>query len=116
MAKQSNGLLTRLHKLTYLGSHPERTGQLEHVTLSFFKAGVQADGKRRNTMFARGWDELIDLRAEDRESLERKVTGTRFLLMGAWSLAFQKKTVVSYVSVTDASGDWVFAVPELSVM
>lgn len=106
-------VLTRLKKVTYLGSHPSVTGHHKDLTVTFFSAGVQADPKRGGSIMTLRWDEIVSLRAEDQQSLESRVTGPRFLLLGVWSLAFPKKGVVSYLTIGALDGDWTFAVPGL---
>lgn len=114
-------VLTRLKNATYLGSHPERTGQEKHVDVTFFTQGVQADRDRptksgQDTLMSRWWGEVYDLRAEDRDEIERRITASRLAVMGVFALAFPKKRGSSYLTVADEHGEWIFAIPNLSAM
>ena len=114
MAKGSD-VLTRLKGITYLGSHPGKPGQQDKVDVTFFTHGVQAD-RGRITLMSQRWSEIHDLRAEDREGIERRITAGRLLLVGGWAFVFPRKRGVSYLSVADSGGEWIFSISGLSAM
>ena len=54
--------------------------------------------------------------ADSRESVQRRITATRVLLLGALGFFAKKEQVVSYLVVEDSVGEWIFAVPQMSSM
>ena len=62
------------------------------------------------------WDQIHHLSADSSETVERRITATRVLLLGAIGLFAKKEQVVSYLVVVDQGGEWIFAVPGVSAM
>lgn len=112
MAKGKD-VLTRLRNTIYLGSHPEWTGQEKHVDITFFVQGVQV-GRGEMTLMSRWWSEVSQLRAEDRDEIQHRITASRILVMGVFALALPKTRARSFLTVADARGEWIFSVPNLS--
>jgi hypothetical protein len=112
MAKSSE-VLTRLKDATYLGSHPTRSGQQKKLVVAFLTHGISADFRNATLMY-RSWTDVRELRAEDREGLERRITATRLLGIGLLAVVFPKERTLSYLTIADERGEWIFAVPGLS--
>ena len=107
--------LTALRKTKYLGSHPKVSGQVEARDVVFTKSGVVFEAKRKSIGFL-PWATIVEVAADSREDIERRLTGTRIVFMGFFALMAKKETKVAYLVIRDNDGDWVFAVPGISAM
>ena len=110
-----NRRLTRLRKLKYLGSHERFSGQVEGIDVEFTRAGVALMGKK-SLLAEVPWRYVRDLAADDRESVERRITAPRLLLLGAFALIAKKERTLSYLVVRDQDGEWIFEVPGISAI
>ena len=108
-------VLTRLRKAKYLGSHPRVPRQAEDLDLVFTTAGITFQAGRAN-LGDIPWSSIHELVADTSEGVERRLTGTRLLLLGAFALVAKKETLFSYLIVRDAHGEWIFAIPGLSAI
>ncbi|MEQ8842257.1 MAG: hypothetical protein RIB98_14835 [Acidimicrobiales bacterium] len=113
MAKPSD-VLTRLRGAKYLGSHPNAPGQVENLDIEFTSDGVRL--RARKSLIEIPWRTVVELSADDRESVEKRVTGPRLLLLGAFALIAKKERVLSYLAVVDDKGEWLLEVPSLSAI
>jgi hypothetical protein len=113
--KRRDGELTALRDTTYLGSHPAASGQASGIDLVFTTEGVVIARGRRE-IGGIEWSSITALEADDREALDRRITGTRVLLLGAFALLARKETVVSFLIISDQRGDWMFATPGLNAI
>ena len=108
-------VLTRLTKTKYLGSHPRYGGQVDKLTLEFTNTGIRMIAGK-SELGSIQWDAVNEIAADERESVERRVTASRVALLGAFALLAKKERVLSYLVVNDAKGDWIFAIPGLTQM
>jgi hypothetical protein len=92
-------VLTRLRQARYLGSHPRVSGQVDRLTIEFRSDGIRMSAWRKPGVFL-PWADVRALDALD-------VAEVR-------ALTKKKRTVESYLVVTDPDGQWIFAIPGLS--
>lgn len=111
----ANVAMTPLADVTYLGSHPRHSSAVENVDLAFNEIGlvISVAGERWETVY---WEQITSVSADNRESVERRITATRVALFGAVGLFAKKERTISYLIVVDSAGDWMFAVPKVSAM
>lgn len=76
----------------YFGSHPELHGQ-NFLFLTFEESGVTVPYKKE-ILRSFTWDEIVgfDTNTESQSQSSQRVTATRMLALGVFSLAAQKKT------------------------
>lgn len=99
----------------YLGSHPALTGQKRPDPADLV---VTTEG----VLFTRGrkelggipWSAVNSIYADDREGVERRITATRVILLGALAFIARKETRIAYLVISDDDGDWIFGVPGMS--
>ena len=103
--------MTSLQNVTYLASHPKVSSRLDKIDLIFTTEGISI---KRSVLGELSWSTIDWIAADDREGLDKRVTATRVLLTGVFALALKKKTVLSYLIVAQADGDWIFAIPGLT--
>jgi hypothetical protein len=107
--------LTRLNNVNYMGSHPRVKGNAEGIDIVFTSDGIAFDGQRRFGELGRiPWTQIRAIRANPVETVERRVSGIRFVLFGwiAWLLPIKRRYAQFVIEGTD--GEWFFAVPGLS--
>jgi len=107
--------MSALKGVTYLGSHPRHTGTVESLTVAFGPSGfsMAAYDEPWQQLY---WDQIRSVAAATQESVERRITATRVLLLGAIGLFAKKERIVSYLIVGDDDGEWMFAVSGVSAM
>lgn len=112
LATEQQSLLT-FKKTMYLGSHPHVPEQITDVEIQFNVDGLalRRDGIAVSMVF---WSAVAELSADDRDTVSKRVTVARLLLLGRLSFLAKKETTVSYLIVRDESGEWIFGVPGMS--
>ena len=98
----------------YLGGHPSEQQRIGGLIVCFRAGGVDAS-KNGNTLMALNWSDVEYVEALPEVRVERRLTGTRLLLLGPIALFFPKRRPVSFLDVVDAEGRWTFALPGVSV-
>jgi hypothetical protein len=93
-------VLTRLKQARYLGSHPRVSGQVGGLTIEFRTDGLRVVARRKPEIFL-PWSDVRALDALDASDVDQHATA-------------RKRTVTSFLVVTDAGGPWIFAIPGLS--
>jgi hypothetical protein len=106
-------VLTRLRQARYLGSHPGVSGHADGLTIEFRTDGLRMFAGHNPGIFV-PWADVRALDALDLTEVRDHVTASRVLLLGLLAFGAKKRTVQSYLVVTDADGQWIFAVPGLS--
>ena len=104
---------TRLTNATYMNSHPRCHVTVEHIDLDFDAQRVVAS-VYGEPFLDLPWTTIRSISADSRESIERRITATRVVLLGALALFATKQTVVSYLVITDDQGEWIFAIPKMT--
>ena len=99
----------------YLGSHPALTGQRrpDPADLVVTTEGILFIRGRRE-LGGVPWSSINAIHADDREGVERRVTATRVMLLGALAFIARKETRIAYLVFSDAGGDWMFGIPNMS--
>jgi hypothetical protein len=98
----------------YLGGHPSEQHHIGGLVVCLRAGGVDASNNG-NTLMALNWSDVEYVGALPEVRLERRLTGTRLLLLGPIALFFPKRRPVSFLDVVDAEGRWTFALPGVSV-
>ncbi len=112
---RSEQVIMTLPDALYLGSHPALVGEKrpDPIDLVVTDEGVLFV-RGRKTLGGIPWASVTDIFVDDREGIERRVTATRVLLLGALAFVARKETRVAYLVVSDADGDWMFGIPNMS--
>ena len=106
------GRLTSLRKTRYLASHPAVTAQVEGIDIVFTAEGLRFE-RGSGVLGELPWNRVRSLEADDREGIERRITATRVIFLGGLGFLAKKETLLSYLTVQDDVGIWLFAVPGL---
>lgn len=110
---EAASVLTVLRDTEYLGSHPRAPRRVFDVDLEFTDAGVTLRRRRREFGELR-WENITALAGAPWDSVERRTTMSRFLVLGIWAVVFPRTTIYSYLTISDAEGDWAFGIPGLA--
>lgn len=102
---------TKRSVATYLGSHPSRPDRIEELGVGFLSLGFVAIGHRStDPLFTIAWADIVSVTVETADSIKSRVTATRVLLFGAIGMLAKKTTHTAFMTVTDRTGEWVFAI------
>jgi hypothetical protein len=106
-------VLTALRGAEYLGSHPRARRRVAPVDVVFTSDGISMmRGSREFGTLP--WQHIGALSAASWESVERRITAPRVMLLGLWALVFRKTSRAAHLVVADDDGEWAFAIPGLS--
>jgi hypothetical protein len=112
---ETESVLTALRNTTYLGSHPRAKRRVLDVDIVFTRHGLSMRRGRRREFGEIPWASIIELSAAAWDTEERRISWPSVLLVGwLWAVLTMRRTTYSYLTVTDAEGEWAFAVPGLS--
>ena len=111
----SDQVLMVYRSASYLGTHPALSGdnKPEPADLVVTHEGVLFVRGRRE-LGGIPWSSVVSIHADDRDGVERRITATRVLLLGALAFVARKETRLAYLVIADSRGEWIFAVPGLS--
>ncbi len=106
-------VLTALRGAEYLGSHPRARRRVASVDVVFTTDGISMirGGREFGTL---PWQHIRTLSAASWESVERRITAPRVMLLGLWALVFRKTSRAAHLLVADEDGECAFAVPGIS--
>jgi len=115
MARRDSDQLTALRRTRYLGSHRSSPGQIEDVDIIFTRDEIRMRPRRRpESQRVVSWDDVLSLKADSYEEIERHVSAIDVLTIGPLAAFTQDRTVYSFLILEDTNGEWIFAVPNLS--
>jgi hypothetical protein len=101
--------LTRLVNTRYLGTHPGVKDSIQGVAIELYEDRIAfVPGGTPKVL---PWELVEGVEVLDAEEMQERITLTRLFVLGPFGLLWPKKTVFSYLVVTDSRGSWVFSVP-----
>jgi Short C-terminal domain len=98
----------------YLGGHPQSPKARSSARLVCDEDGLSIQGTvSSKKVVALPWSEITEIAVDGNDTIEARVTATRFVTLGIFALAAPKKkgNKAAYVTCRAQSGDLVFEVP-----
>jgi hypothetical protein len=92
------------------GGHPRVEQPIERANVALTDQGIMLFGSEFEVVLAVRWSEVQALYAEDENAVTSRLTATRVVFLGFWSLLAKKKIDTSFLTIGLADGPLTLAV------